>query len=367
MRISFVNRLNTTLHQLTQLSSTFKKWWDEPREKGGLSRKEQFQKLFKERPQTAEQLLKSLERYLSKPLFSRNIKNFSPVSPKNNQTHSSAEPLSKVVKELDAVLKEYSTKPLPRPPSQPLPKAIHLAPLPPKPLPKPPQRPLPTPPTKPVPPVPLSEEEMEMHIASLKQTVEAASPLPPGQAPLAGARERAAKLPNLPKNRPLPQPPTQPNVFAAKRPKYVPKHTGPSEVVQKILASGEGSVSFNEIMGINKQIQTLHKEVELLADLAYVLGRGMGKDREELFQYAYNNNANLKDKPETQESYPQNVAEHGAKLQNIFDKYGILPEKEAYDPSKTEAKVGGLIQKLESQADDLQEQVTDWYEKNPLR
>ncbi len=176
MKIPGGEHINQCIHFLNQSSATFKKWWNEPQENEGLSRKEQFQQLLENKKEAVKEHLGNLEKYIKTALPSRYVKVAGKGAGEPTRAFVPEGSLSKVVAELDAVLKKYSTKPLPRPPAQSFPKAMHLPPLPPKPLPKPPQKPLPTPPPKPVPPIPLSEEEAASNIAALKQALDDALP-----------------------------------------------------------------------------------------------------------------------------------------------------------------------------------------------
>ncbi len=368
MRISFGDRLQSTLNQLTQRSSTFKKWWDEPTGKGGLSRKEQFHQIQQERPKVVQSILDYLDKYLKKPLSQRHIQTLNTASAKKTEDAMPEGSLSKVVKELDAVLKAYSTKPLPRPPSQPFPKAIQVPPLPPK-L---PHKPLPTAPTKPVPPVPLSEEEMEINIASLKEHLEDV-PQPdistfqkaqvPSQArersnlPLAGQRtvKPQRPLPPVPDEKKPPVPPTAPASTAKPRPMAPPRRKAPMRPDKNLSAPVAGPsipVSKPPAQPVNGPSEAHNQDISRMMQALVK----MRMDKAVLRDILLGDKGTLSSNPERQLRGMRILQERGIIDKNVSQ----LPALDSFAREKT-IELLGLLDDNERK---LQANVDGWYEKH---
>ncbi len=272
--------------------------------------------------------------------------------------------LSKVVKELDAVLKAYSTKPLPRPPSQPFPKAIQVPPLPPK----PPHKPLPTAPTKPVPPVPLSEEEMAKNIASFKQHLEDV-PQPdinifqkaqvPSQANaranlhLAGQRtvKPQRPLPPVPEDQKLPAQ-AKPLAAASQARRPPPPRRKPPERTNKALGNPSGAPSKiapqPESGPSEAQNQDISRMMQALVK--------MRMDKAVLRDILLGDKGTLSSNPERQLRAIRILKERGIIEKNASE----LPALDSFARQKT-LELLGLLEDNEKK---LQANVDGWYEKH---
>lgn len=301
MRVSFGERFSQALNQMENISSTFKKWWNEPDAKGGPSRKEQFKLLLQGDPATVAKLKTSLEQYLAKPLLSRNVRDprTSPTSEEPTQA------MSAVVKELDSVLKEYATKPLPKPPSKPLPKIPFKEFTPPSSPPPPPPEAFPEPPDKPVPPIPLN------------------SPAP--------------------KRRPAPQRPNRGNTVSAAAEassNVAPKFEGSSSIKPSNLVvkppAGPSASDFQDIKTMVNGKVEVDIEKSLLRDL--ILG----------------------------ENKADTANQDSRKLRGeaVLKKYKVLKDNQSYSPSRDKNSVGALIQMLEQKGWELQKNMDRWYANN---
>lgn len=305
MKIPGGEHINQCIHFLNQSSATFKKWWNEPRKESGLSRKDEFQQLFQEKRAAFQNALGSLEKYLKTTLESRDVRvsEEAPVETKKAPVPEGA--VSKVVAELDAVLKEYSARPLPKAPSQTFPKAMHL-----------PNKPLPALPKsqRPLPPIP-DEEPPPLPSRALAPTDETkpARVIPPRRKP----PERTNKTLGNPKGAPSKIAPSKTPIQTVK---------GPSEAQNQ---------------DISRMMQAL---VKMRMDKAVVRDILLG------------DKGTLSSNPERQLRAIRILKERGIIEKNTSE----LPALDSFARDKTIE----LLSLLEDNERKLQANVDSWYEKN---
>lgn len=362
MNIRGRDHLNQCIHFLNQSSATFKKWWNEPDKKGELSRKEQFQNIFQEKKTSLEKGLGSLEKYIKTALTSRQVK-VAVEAPKTPPP----EAFSKVVKELDAVLKEYSSKPLPKPPSQTFPKAMHV---PNKPLPKIPTQAFPEVPSKPLPPVPSMQKEAESNIADLKQALEdalpadtptfkkATAPKTEQKADLNLGQQRTAQTQETPPEQPeakVPSTPSSVNEQKAKQPsRIIPPRRKPPERKNKALGTPIAAPSMAtakpSVESVKGPSQAENQDISFMMQALVKMQMDKAALRDILLLKQNKSN------PISKEREQRGL--------NMLKERGILAKDAADFKGIDIAKVMELMGILESNERKLQENVNKWYEQN---
>lgn len=376
MRVSFGERFSQALNQMENISSTFRKWWNEPDAKGGPSRKEQFKLLLQGDSETVAKLKTSLERYLAKPLLSRNVRDPRPSPSSEEPTQA----MSAVVKELDSVLKEYATKPLPKPPSKPLPKIPFKEFTPPSSPPPPPPKGFPEPPDKPVPPIPLDADPAARNTNPFEMEPPKTPPpsppiFPKTQASKEGVKSRISMgaqrmikptrpLPPLPKERPL-APSTTPSSkpsslippkrrSAPQRPNRGNNASAAAEASSSAAPKFEGSSSINPFAPVVKP-----PAGPSVSDFQDIKGMVNGKVEVDIEKNLLRDLILGENKADT-----ANQDSRKLRGEAVLKKYKVLKDNQSYSPSRDKNSVGELIQMLEQKGRELQKNIDRWYANN---
>jgi hypothetical protein len=365
MKISGGEHINQCIHFLNQSSATFKKWWDEPSEIGGPSRKEQFTLLLKGDPATVDKLKISLERYLAKPLSSRNAQAGGKSPPGETK-----EAMFTMVKELDSVLKAYASNPLPRLPSKiPLEEFTSPSSSPPS-----PPKGFPEPPDKPVPPIPLNEDLSNKNLKGLEmEPPNNPPPSPPIFQKARASKEGTKSMINMGTQRmtqptrplpPLPQesPPALPNTAAiAPKRRPAPQRPNPRKGVRTVT---EPSSSLAPKTVEASPIKPVVRETSSLAgpsafDFQDIKSIVNGKVEVDIEKNLLRDLVLGENKADT-----ANQDSRQLRGEAVLKKYKVLQYNQSYNPSRDKSSVGELMQMLEQKGRELQKNMDRWYTNN---